>query len=156
MSDLPVGTFVVWAKPTRRPPGYIVAENGCHVWTGARTPEGYGNAWDGTKVGRVHRIRYEREVGPIPPGMELDHVCGNRACCNPAHVRPASHRENTLRSNGVASAAAAKTHCAKGHPLSGDNLAPWRLRRGLRQCLLCARQSSKDAGRRRRQGRGTK
>lgn len=77
--------------------GWIVAENGCHIWQGARTG-GYGAVRVNGRMLRAHRARYEREVGPIPEGLVLDHfACDNRLCCNPAHVRPVTVRENVLR-----------------------------------------------------------
>ena len=42
----------------------------------------------------AHRIAYEEWVGPIPDGMEIDHVCRNRACCNPKHLRLATRKQN--------------------------------------------------------------
>lgn len=45
----------------------------------------------------VHRIVCEALVGPIPPGLLLDHKCRRRACCNPKHLEPVTPLENTLR-----------------------------------------------------------
>lgn len=121
--------------------GWVVAENGCHLWQGARTSHGYGTVKVGGRTQHVHRVRYEREVGPIPDGMILDHfVCDNGAggCCNPAHVRPATQRENLLRGNTVNAAHAAKAHCPQGHPLSGDNLYV-QPSTGKRRCRTCNR-----------------
>lgn len=95
-ADLPPGPFVP-LNPERPKLGWIVVESGCHIWTGAIVG-GYGQVSVGGKRHRVHRYRYEREVGPIPEGLVLDHfACDNPACCNPAHVRPVTHWENTLR-----------------------------------------------------------
>lgn len=87
----------------------------------------------------VYRVRYEREIGPIPGGMQLDHLCDNGpgGCCNPHHCRPATPRENTLRGRTLPAANARKTHCPRGHPLSGDNLVPSRLAKGERKCRTC-------------------
>lgn len=60
----------------------------------------------------AHRFAYERFVGTIPAGLQIDHLCRTRLCVNPAHLEPVTNRENVLR--GLA---ATRTHCAKGHPV---------------------------------------
>lgn len=91
----------------------------------------------------MHRFRYEREVGVVPEGMELDHfVCDNRRCCNPQHVRPTTHYENVLRGQSPTALNKAKTHCPKGHPYSGDNLIPYYTERGTRSCNACNNERS--------------
>lgn len=127
--------------------GWVVAENGCHIWQGAMNGSGYGVVGVEGRNRYVHRLRYEREVGPIPEGMHLDHfVCDNPSCCNPAHVRPVTPRENLLRGNTVNAAHAAKTHCPQGHPYAGDNLRVTP-RTGGRQCRACDRRRAFEARR---------
>ena len=154
---LMVGTFVPFhARPRGKQSarvGWIVAENGCHLWQGARTSNGYGEVRVEGRPQYVHRVRYEREVGPIPDGMELDHyACDNGAggCCNPAHERPASHRENTLRGHGVTATNAAKTHCPLGHPY--DDANTYVTPRGERNCRACDRLDSRERRRHRAGG----
>jgi hypothetical protein len=36
--------------------------------------------------------------GPIPDGLQLDHLCRVRCCVNPNHLEPVTAKENTLRS----------------------------------------------------------
>lgn len=59
----------------------------CWEWTGSRTKAGYGKvSWKGRLV-YVHRLVYELLEGPIPEGLQIDHICRNRACANPDHLR---------------------------------------------------------------------
>lgn len=68
---------------------------GCWPWLGRTTArEGYGQFdWRGTGV-YAHRLAWEFTSGPIPAGMELDHLCHNRSCVNPDHLRPVTHKQN--------------------------------------------------------------
>jgi hypothetical protein len=72
----------------------------CWHWTGARIGKGYGNWPSGSKLvgtSRAHRIAYIWLVGPIPDGMELDHLCFTHDCVNPAHLEPVTREENIRR-----------------------------------------------------------
>jgi hypothetical protein len=96
--------------------------DGCWTWTGSRIHNGYGKVKvNGLQV-VSHRASYEALVGPIPDGMQLDHLCRNRACINPDHLEPVSKRENLLRGIGPTAVNAAKSACVRGHLLSGDNV----------------------------------
>jgi hypothetical protein len=68
-------------------------------WNAKRvTAMGYGKPIrDGKRVLTSHRAAYELLHGAIPVGMEIDHLCANRACGNPAHLEPVSHAENCRR-----------------------------------------------------------
>lgn len=60
------------------------------------------------RIGFAHRVAYELSVGPVPDGMELDHLCGNRGCVNPGHLEPVTRRENVMRSRIATVALAAE------------------------------------------------
>lgn len=73
----------------------------CLVWMGGKNPSGYGRLWDGERLVYPHRWAYEQEHGPIPDGLEIDHLCWERACCNTAHLRLATRYQNTVRRAGA-------------------------------------------------------
>lgn len=112
------------------------AANGCWEWAGSRSDTGYGNMQVGSgKVRNAHRLSYEMFIGPVPDGLELDHLCRNRGCVNPAHLEPVTRTTNILRGNGPA-IRKARTHCKNGHPFDAENtiLAPHRI------CRACKNQ----------------
>lgn len=125
----------------------------CWIWTaGRRGPDGYGG-FTPTRKRTVfaHRYAYELLVGPIPDGLELDHLCRVRPCVNPSHLEPVTHRENVMRGRAVTAINARKTHCPQGHPYSGANL---RFNTGGdRVCRACHRKRVSEEARRRKSER---
>jgi hypothetical protein len=80
-------------------------ERGCWIWTGAKTT-GYGR-YSPPKAKRLvlaHRYAFENLVGPVPAGLDLDHLCRTRACVNPAHLEPVTRQVNLLRGDTLARA----------------------------------------------------
>lgn len=119
------------------------AAGGCWEWQASRMPNGYGRfVRDEGGSTLTHRIAYEMLVGPIPAGLQIDHLCRNRGCVNPAHLEPVTARQNVLRSESMAAHHAKKTHCPAGHPYAGDNLHIDRS--GSRICRACHRQHEQN------------
>lgn len=107
--------------------------DGCWLWRGGLFRTGYGCFYEVPRPGRLaHRYAYELLVGPVPEGLELDHLCRVRHCVNPAHLEPITHAENMAR--GIH---ATKTHCKHGHEFTEANTL---LRNGGkgRTCRACA------------------
>ena len=112
--------------------------SGCWLWAGTLVePSGYGVFAVKRKSVQAHRVSYEIHVGPIPEGLQLDHLCRVRCCVNPAHLEPVTHRENGLRGVGICAGFARRTHCLNGHELIEGNLVRIRNRATARHCKTC-------------------
>jgi len=101
-----------------------------HHWTGGLGNEYGQTSWFNVSVS-THRLAYALLRGAIPHGMELDHLCRNRACCNPWHLEPVTHKENLRR--GIYRWNL--THCPAGHAYEERNT--YRTPRGHRRCRKC-------------------
>jgi hypothetical protein len=119
--------------------------DGCWLWTGA-TSAGYGHIFVAGRKGRgrlslAHRVSYEMHVGPIPVGLDLDHLCRVRNCVNPAHLEPVTRQVNLARGIGFTmerrNSHREKTHCPRGHEYVGENL--YVRPSGHRVCRACRR-----------------
>lgn len=110
---------------------YAIDAAGCHVWQ-LSTDGRYGTAVRDGLLYKAHRLYWEDINGAVPPGFELDHLCGNERCVNPAHLQLVTRREHVRRH------AAQKTHCKNGHPYDGVNTryGP----QGWRWCRVCDRE----------------
>lgn len=73
----------------------------CWIWQRSLNAGGYGRLTDNSgkrpKSLSAYRVYYERRYGPIPPGMQIDHLCRIRACVNPDHLEPVTAAENVRR-----------------------------------------------------------
>lgn len=117
---------------------FVVAENGCWLWTAAKTNGGYGRFPWRCKTVLAHRFAYETLVGRIPDGLHIDHLCRQRDCVNPAHMEPVTQWENTRRGLAPSALNAVKTHCQRGHALVEGNIYHKTFRgRPVRQCRQC-------------------
>ena len=110
---------------------------GCWNWLKTCTPNGYGlrhgNKKDVPSM-TAHRFVFMSVRGPIPEGLELDHLCRNKKCVNPDHLEPVTHAEN-MRRCPSSLARLSSPLCSHGHPLDGIRARS----KGGRYCKTCVK-----------------
>lgn len=133
--------------------------DGCWIWKGPTTPNGYAKfqVGPGKRERVVHRILWEHaHNAPIPDGYQGGHTCHDRAveegtceggdtcrhrlCVNPEHQALQTASDNTKAQNH---AERRKTECPKGHPYDEENT---QIRGGKRYCRAC--QNARDRAKR--------
>lgn len=117
----------------------------CWTWTGCKSPDGYGRFLGGEALDlggsrMAHRVSYTVLRGDIETGLEIDHLCQNRACVNPWHMEPVTHQENVRRAWERA------TECRNGHPYTAETRVS-DYQGGFR-CLICRRKANRESIRR--------
>lgn len=116
---------------------------GCWLWQGFRDPRGYGRISLGGRPALTHRAAWEAKFGPIPDGVEPDHLCRVTSCWNWDHLELVTRQENILRGDNPRlqrERHAARTHCKQGHELTPENTRRRpRDQYERRECRECAR-----------------
>jgi len=109
----------------------------CWTWTGAVSNRSYGSIFYQGRMQKAHRVMWELNFGPVPKGLELDHLCRNRLCINPNHLEPVTRAENLAR--GIQSNQnIGKSHCIRGHEFNAENTR-YKPGNGHRVCKECMR-----------------
>lgn len=103
----------------------------CTLWTGRLNEDGYGTI--GVRL--AHRAAWEGARGPIPPGLELDHLCRVRSCIALDHLEPVTKAENRRRAEAYR---VLKETCVNGH--TGEHRQG---RDGKRYCKACKREKAR-------------
>lgn len=116
----------------------VPAENGCLIWPSALSRKGYGRTSIRHENHHVHRVVWEHLIGPIPEGLEPDHLCRNKACSNVEHLELVTRRENLLRGTSPMAINAQKTECHRSHPFTEENT--YLDKCGRRHCRTCQRE----------------
>lgn len=125
----------------------VCPETGCWIWQRTKSADGYGTLCLWTprnkpkRSTKAHRLAYEEFVGPIPDGLQIDHLCRNRACICPDHMEPVTQQENVMRGDAKFVSkrlALQRTHCKNGHEYTAENTAIYQNNHG-RRCRECNR-----------------
>lgn len=125
----------------KKHPDYVEENRGyktpCWIWQGNHDRLGYGLINRLEHQGVAHLWFWKQVNGPVPEGLELDHLCRVRLCVNPTHFEAVTHEENVKRGTSFAAVNARKTHCIHGHEFTPENthVRP----NGHRTCRTCRR-----------------
>ena len=116
---------------------FTINDRGCWLWSNTLNYKGYGVLSSMS----AHRWSYMHHIGPIPDGLEIDHLCRVRNCVNPEHLEPVTRHENQMR--GLRNQNGGKTHCSKGHEFDLHRIDkrtghPWR------QCSICVADTRRE------------
>jgi hypothetical protein len=116
---------------------------GCWIWQ-KHTDKRDGRAltWRGNKPYAAYKEVYEKEVGPVPDGLVLDHGCAVPQCVAPHHLAPVTKSENEKRKRFRHRIK--QTRCPAGHDLTLHRIIT-----GIRSgtvCRLCNHESESRQG----------
>ena len=136
---MPTGVYQRLSPEIRFWPKVVEQADGCWLWAASKNLDGYGRFLLNGKIVLAHRYAYELLVGPIPDGLQLDHLCRVRHCVYPPHLEPVTSRENILRGEGITAKESRKTHCAHGHAFDEANTYHRPSRPQGRYCRTCNR-----------------
>lgn len=122
----------------------LIAAGDCLLWPALRK-DGYGTIFGSptnsadAKTWLAHRFSKTMVSGPIPDGMQVDHLCRNRACVKPEHLEIVTPQENQRR----ASIARHGDVCANGHDKTQPESIVTVGKKQVRICRSCYLESNK-------------
>lgn len=110
------------------------AEDGCLIWMGRKTHDGYGIVSEAGKTLYLHRWAQEHFNGPIPEGCQVDHLCNVASCVEPSHLEPVTLQENMRRLSERT------VNCKRGHEFTPENTYIQK-GTGRKSCKACRRDA---------------
>lgn len=126
-------TFELWDRFWSK----VEKTKSCWLWKEGKS-SGYGKFnYPYYGYTYAHIFSYSTCVGPIPEGLEIDHLCRVPACVNPSHLEVVTHKENVLRGCGPTAQFSKMTQCRFGHPLVLERC------KGTRHCNTCKTNSQR-------------
>lgn len=112
---------------------HLRPEQGCWDWRGKISTVGYGRIRVKGIEYAAHRLSYTLNVGQIPDGFVVDHLCRNRACVRPDHLEAVTQSTNVNR--GLIGVLRPNySVCSQGHPIDGANRF---VNNGTQRCRTC-------------------
>jgi len=75
----------------------VAGPDGCLLWTGAPNEGGYSHVSVDRQEVHGHRVIWEAQVGVIPQGLTIDHLCRRPLCLNVTHMELVTNSENVRR-----------------------------------------------------------
>ena len=119
----------------------------CWLWQSHVGVTGYGQKRFRGTMWKAHRYMWTVMRGPIPKGMQIDHLCRIRHCVNPQHMEVVTQHENWLRGEACTVQNKRKTHCKYGHEFTPENTYYRTGKRGPhRVCIQCNRVTNGRTG----------
>jgi hypothetical protein len=133
-------------KPIDRFFNYVEKKpDGCWVWIGKISNNGYGRFFTEGKSTAAHRYLYALKNGPFGNNQFALHKCDNRPCVNPDHIFVGSKKDNFYDSVAKGRQPLLnpyKTHCKNGHEFSPNNVRfHFKGATRHRACKACARDA---------------
>lgn len=125
-----------------------VRKDGCWIWRGRENQDGYGRLMAGGTTQLAHRYVYSQLVGPIPEGLQIDHLCRVRMCVNPEHLEPVTQRVSLNRGEGASHRAARADLCQSGRHRFSE-VGFYVNAKGCRNCRACTSERNARNYRRR-------
>lgn len=115
----------------------------CWLWKSCISPtQGYARIWIDGRLKEAHPIAYRLAIGPIPDGLQLDHLCRVRHCVRPSHLEAVTRKVNILRGESPMARESRQTSCIHGHAF--DEANTWFDKFGKRHCRTCNRNNSRE------------